>query len=358
VTRRRRRRVPLAAGVIPLLLGASLLAPTSCAEEGSSPPTPSGAVAGVAPDRFFAHRGMNAFAPENTELAIGLALERDFRNVEIDVRTTRDDEIVVFHDEGLQRWTGEARSICEVSLAELQAVDPAPFYLREVLRVPADVVPRIRGVGDSWVARLSAAHIATLAEVFATFGDRLTYHLDVKRFGCTVSRPVMLGRLVGLIERAGLERHVYVESTDLAVLAMIRAMNPTIRVLYWRDDVFDASDDDLALVRELGIEAVDVASSRVVPAKRPRLAGLEVFTFTVNSVPEIKRLAGAVDFVLTDLDVASGALLSPATFFNERADRVRVYPDATHVPAELAAAGFTPVTDQPAVFIRRSSAPE
>jgi glycerophosphoryl diester phosphodiesterase len=343
-----------AAALATVLLGGCVLVAAACSGREASE-VPARSAAPSSSSRFFAHRGLNAFAPENTKLAIQLALERGFENVEIDVRTTRDDAIVVFHDEGLRRWTGDARTVCDVSRAELQAVDPAPFYLREILRVPADVVWQVQDAGDPWVVRLSAAHIATLEEVFATFGNRLTYHLDVKRLGCATPRPVMLRRLVALIERFGLEDHVYVESTDLTVLAMVRAMNPRVRGLYWRDDVFEASDQDLDLIRALGIGAVDLDAGRIVPAKRSRLAGLEVFTFTVNSVRQIEELTGVADYILTDLDVASGELLSPSAFFNQRATSVRVYPQPAAVPPNAAAQGFVPLTQQPVVVLRKGS---
>jgi len=325
--------------------------PATDAPPASSPPEQRVADP-LAPGRFFAHRGLSTFAPENTRLAVELAAERGFDKVEIDVRTTSDDEIVVFHDETLQRFTQDPRPICEVSSRELTAVDPAPFYLREILRVPPNAVDAVLAAGDPWVGKLSGAGVVTLDQMFAAVGKRVTYHLDVKRFGCTTPMPVMLMRLVELIERHGLEDHVYVESTDLTTLALVRAMNPRIRLLLWRDDIFRAPDDFLALIRRAGVAGVDLASVEVDPAARGRLAGLSVHTFTVNSVPEMTKLAPAVDYVLTDLDVASGEMLGPHDFFNRRATAVRIEPPGT--PSSPDAAEFRTVTEQPVrVLVRQ-----
>ncbi|MET9446475.1 glycerophosphodiester phosphodiesterase [Streptomyces cinerochromogenes] len=53
----------------------------------------------------IAHRGASAYAPENTLAAIDKAAQLGFSWVENDVQRTRDGELVVLHDESLQRTT-------------------------------------------------------------------------------------------------------------------------------------------------------------------------------------------------------------------------------------------------------------
>lgn len=51
------------------------------------------------------HRGLVQAAPENTMGAFEAAFEKGFEGLEIDVRNTRDGEIVIFHDKNLTRLT-------------------------------------------------------------------------------------------------------------------------------------------------------------------------------------------------------------------------------------------------------------
>lgn len=68
----------------------------------------------------FAHRGLfDEKTPENTLEAFELACEKGF-GIELDVRLSKDGEIVVFHDNTLERMTGDPRRVDEVELAQLQ----------------------------------------------------------------------------------------------------------------------------------------------------------------------------------------------------------------------------------------------
>ena len=60
------------------------------------------------PDSFrvIAHRGASAHAPENTLPAFELAIEMGASEVELDIRFSADEEIMLFHDDDLQRKTG------------------------------------------------------------------------------------------------------------------------------------------------------------------------------------------------------------------------------------------------------------
>ena len=49
---------------------------------------------------IIAHRGFRACFPENTPLSFAQSLGR-CDMIELDVRLSRDDQVVVFHDEGL-----------------------------------------------------------------------------------------------------------------------------------------------------------------------------------------------------------------------------------------------------------------
>ena len=53
----------------------------------------------------FAHRGFSGKYPENTILAFQKALEEGVDGIELDVQLTSDGELVIIHDERVDRTT-------------------------------------------------------------------------------------------------------------------------------------------------------------------------------------------------------------------------------------------------------------
>jgi glycerophosphoryl diester phosphodiesterase len=67
----------------------------------------------------FAHRGTAAGAVENTLASFRAVVDLGYRYVETDVRTTRDGELVVFHDKTLTRIAGVDRPVSALRYADL-----------------------------------------------------------------------------------------------------------------------------------------------------------------------------------------------------------------------------------------------
>ena len=69
------------------------------------------------------HRGLVRHAPENTLPNFAACVELGI-GFELDLYSTRDDQLVIIHDEKLHRTTnGPDRSVREFTLAELKALD-------------------------------------------------------------------------------------------------------------------------------------------------------------------------------------------------------------------------------------------
>lgn len=74
----------------------------------------------ILPSRHFAHRGVydNLKVPENSLTAFKMAVDKGY-GIELDIRLTKDGEVVVFHDDGLKRLCGMNAMVSNLSLAEL-----------------------------------------------------------------------------------------------------------------------------------------------------------------------------------------------------------------------------------------------
>lgn len=79
---------------------------------------------------LFAHRGGSALAPENTLAAFEAAVETWGADVlEMDVRLSREGELVVIHDATVNRTTNGTGAVRDQTLAELRALDAGARFV-------------------------------------------------------------------------------------------------------------------------------------------------------------------------------------------------------------------------------------
>ena len=72
--------------------------------------------------QIYAHRGASGAAPENTLEAFDLAARMGAQGVELDVHLTRDGELVVTHDETVERVSDGQGWVKDLTLKELKAL--------------------------------------------------------------------------------------------------------------------------------------------------------------------------------------------------------------------------------------------
>lgn len=110
----------------------------------------------------IAHRGLHSTGvPENSLAAFEAAIEANYA-IELDVRLTRDDVPVVFHDARLRRMTGHAGPVSTIlsdELAELRLADtdePIPRLSEVLEHVDGDVPLLIEVKNEGTSHRLEA----------------------------------------------------------------------------------------------------------------------------------------------------------------------------------------------------------
>lgn len=146
--------IVLAAGAVCFYL---LLLCPACSRRGK------GAFCGI---QWYAHRGLHdENVCENTLRAFELAVQNGY-GIELDVRLTKDDHPVVFHDDTLKRLCGRDRAIREMTWKELQQVQlpdgrgiPALDDVLQLVcgRVPLIVEIKSHCIGDYAVSEKAYA---------------------------------------------------------------------------------------------------------------------------------------------------------------------------------------------------------
>ena len=100
---------------------------------------------------IIGHRGAPKQAPENTLASFKRAFELGANWIEFDVRLTKDDELVIFHDEKLERTTSGQGCLIDHTLAEIQQLEAGSWFSSEFSdqRIPTliDTLPYLKAWG-------------------------------------------------------------------------------------------------------------------------------------------------------------------------------------------------------------------
>ncbi|MEM7341668.1 MAG: glycerophosphodiester phosphodiesterase [Actinomycetota bacterium] len=214
--------------------------------------------------RIIGHRGASASHPENTIEAFRAAADQGAHGIELDVRRSADDVLVVFHDAHLP----DGRLVRNVTSAELP-----------------DQIP-------------------TLAEALAECHD-LWVNIEIKNLPGDPDYDAEMGSSVavaGLIAAYDLPHGVLVSSFDIGNLDRIRSIDPSIEAgwLVWGE-----TQPAVLIERTVahGLQAIhphDLLVDRSF-VQRARDAGLAVNVWTVDDPDRIRHLVElGVDGIITN----------------------------------------------------------
>lgn len=97
--------------------------------------------------QLVAHRGASAIAPENTLASIMLAYKQGALAAECDIQITKDNQLVLMHDDSVKRTSGVDKRVDELTYDELKNLDvgsyKGPQWAGVKIPLLADVVHQI-----------------------------------------------------------------------------------------------------------------------------------------------------------------------------------------------------------------------
>jgi glycerophosphoryl diester phosphodiesterase len=225
---------------------------------------------------ILAHRGASADAPENTLAAFREAAAQGADGVELDVMVCGSGELVVCHDERLDRLTGQDLEVRRTPL----------YRLREL-----DVGGRL-GFG-------AFASIPTLEEVFAALPSHFLVNVELK---CDRVGDDGLARLAGeyLSARPELAGRVIVSSFNPLCLLRLKRRFPKLR-RGWLIDPDGPFWFESRFARPCANFSVHPHHAAITEprVRRWRKAGYQVAAWTVDDPAEAARLRslGVVDCI-------------------------------------------------------------
>ena len=239
----------------------------------------------MTPARFrpflcIGHRGAKGHAPENTLLSIQCALGMGADWVEVDVRAAGG-ELVVIHDESLDRTTNGTGLVADRDLAYLRSLDAGEGQRIPLLR---EVLDLVRGRAGLNADMKGAGWAAPMARLLDERGSRAA--LDAS----------------GLL----------VSSFDHSQLKELRALVPGVPL----GAIVDRPPDGTArFAEELGAAVAVVGLAAVTEGLVEDAHGrsIAVYVFTVNEASAVRRVRGlGADGVFTDYPDRVRAIVAEA----------------------------------------------
>jgi len=208
---------------------------------------------------IYAHRGSSGTHPENTLAAFREAARLPIYGVEFDVHLTKDGQLVVIHDEAIDRTSNGSGFVKDMTLTELEKFDFGSWFSEDCK-------------GES---------IPTLEEVLYIF-KKTHHHINIELKSDIFPYDAMEEQVLALIRSFQLEKRVLISSFNHEAIQKVKQLQPDLEtaVLFMETLV-----DPLDYVRKIPAEALHLfLPAAVRPSARKTIEdGGIVRVFTVNT---------------------------------------------------------------------------
>lgn len=226
----------------------------------------------------IAHRGSSKKAPENTLPAFRRAIQDKADALEIDVQLTKDRQVVVIHDEWLNRTTNGQGFVCDVSYEYIRRLD----------------------AGSWFQAQFKGTQVPALEEVLLLAKEHdMPLHIELKNN--FVPQPGIEEKVIRLIHDYQLEERVILSSFRLDSLKICRELAPHIRRGYLCWNILQLFNEERAW-ESLELHSlhphVSMVSSLLMSLQQK---GYSIYPYVIERKSELSRcIQHQVDGVFTN----------------------------------------------------------
>lgn len=228
--------------------------------------------------KVFGHRGASGYAPENTLEAFQLAIEQGAEGVELDVHLSRDNEIIVAHDERIDRVSDGIGRIRDMTLKDIKKYN-------------------FNATHPEW----ENAKAPTLREVFELFAQN-ALQINIELKNSYIYYEGLEEKCLQLAAKMGMEDRVFYSSFNHHSMLHMKKLNSSVvcGLLY---DCSLINPWDYA--KRLGMDALHPHFSELSMApdecEKAHALGLLVNTWTVNDEKDMRLvLQRGADCMITN----------------------------------------------------------
>lgn len=226
--------------------------------------------------KIFAHRGSSGSHPENTISAFREAKRVGADGIEIDINMTKDNQLVVIHDQTVNRTTNGEGRVRDFTLEEIRQLDAGSWFSDD----------------------FSEERIPTLKEVLHFVkNNKLLLNIELKNVG--VSYPEIEKKMIKEIEDDNLEDQVIISSFNHYALKRVNQLNPKLEcAILYLEMLYEPWD----YARKIGAQSLHPHAPKttdelIVGAKQNNFP---IRVYTVNREAEIKSFLEKGCSIITD----------------------------------------------------------
>jgi glycerophosphoryl diester phosphodiesterase len=234
---------------------------------------------GKTPVFVTAHRGFSGRAPENTMAAFRLAIDAGCDGIELDVHLSKDNQVVVIHDDTLKRTTDGRGAVADSPFSDLRRLDAGGWF-----------APQFAG-----------ERVPTLTEVLTLARDRVLINIELKQGKkLPYTMEELADRTLDECQRAGMLDQVLFSSFAPAAIDRIRERNPALPVALIVTHPWTMPEEAGAgkLYPTLNCRAATLTEAHI---RRAHAEGVRIHAWTVNRPHKMKQLiAWGIDGIITN----------------------------------------------------------
>ncbi|MBD3287270.1 glycerophosphodiester phosphodiesterase [candidate division KSB1 bacterium] len=220
------------------------------------------------------HRGSSGNAPENTLSAIKQAVDENADYIEIDIHITKDEQIILMHDDRVDRTTNGEGYVHDLTYPEILRLDAGSWF-------------------DS---NFKDERVPTLEEVIDLVQGHVHLNIEIKS---NVFIPAHIEKLIQLIDERDFGEQCILTSFQRSYIEMIHHISPMLRtglIMNYMphpqkmllEDAFDVLSCNYRLVSKDIVEALHSSNK-------------EIHVWTVNERADLLRMRDyGVDNVITN----------------------------------------------------------
>lgn len=239
----------------------------------------------------FAHRGFSGKYPENTMLAFEKALATGCDGIEFDLHLTKDDVLVIIHDEKLDRTTDGKGFVKDYTYKELCEFDASATY---------------KGV-------YGVQRIPTLREYFELVKDHKDFITNIELKTGVFEYSGIEQKTIDMIDEFGLRKNIIFSSFNHFSMLRCRELAPDIKCGFLEESrIIDmgayTKSHDVQCIHPFFPNLTDPAALAEMKAN-----GREINTWTVNTEEDIRLMIKlGVDGIIGNFPDRARRILSEA----------------------------------------------
>ena len=228
---------------------------------------------------MMGHRGSPTLITENTLASFQKAIDQGADGLELDIRLSKDNQIVIFHDADLKRLSDCDENISDISLTALQAVE---LHKKE--------------------GQTEDAYIPSLNDLVPLLWQIKVINIEIKSDGLFKGHAI-LKPLIAFLNKHQIDDKCIISSFNPLILMKLRLQRPetVIGFLYNRKRLLHSWDNMIWMLRvqpeNLHIH-YSLLDSWIINWARKK--GMRINAYTINDKDIYNKFKSKIDGVFTD----------------------------------------------------------